>query len=99
MPDDLEPRGDRLRNVLPMPASHVPDAGSESVLPPLDVRGYALTVMMILASVLALQRARPLLVPILIGILISYALDPIVRRFEQWHVPHATAATLVFFGT
>ena len=62
----------------------------------IDVRAYALTVLTILASVPALQWARPLLVPILLAILISYALEPIVRRLVQWRIPHAWAATLVF---
>ena len=66
---------------------------------PLDVRGYALTVMMILASVFALQWARPLLVPILLGILISYALEPMVRRLVGWRIPHGVAASVVFVGT
>jgi predicted PurR-regulated permease PerM len=56
----------------------------------------ALTVLTVLASVVALQWARPILVPILIGILISYALDPIVRRLVGWRVPQPVAASLVF---
>jgi predicted PurR-regulated permease PerM len=63
-----------------------------------DVRGYALTVLMVIACVFALQWARPLLVPILIGILISYALEPMVHRLVRWRVPHAAAASLVFVG-
>ena len=63
-----------------------------------DVRGYALTGLLILASVVALQWARPLLVPILLGMLISYALDPMVQRLVQWRIPHGAAASLVFVG-
>jgi predicted PurR-regulated permease PerM len=40
-----------------------------------------------------------MLVPILLGILISYALDPIVKRLEQWRIPHGIAATSVFVMT
>ena len=65
---------------------------------PVDVRGHAFTALMILASVFALQWARPLLVPILLGTLISYALEPMVHRLVQWRVPHAAAASLVFIG-
>jgi predicted PurR-regulated permease PerM len=54
---------------------------------------------MILACTFALQWARPLLVPILMGILISYALEPMVHRLVQWRMPHAVAAVLVFVGT
>jgi predicted PurR-regulated permease PerM len=62
------------------------------------VRGYALTTLMVLASVFALQWARPLLVPILLGMLISYALEPMVQWLVHWRVPHAVAALLVYVG-
>ena len=66
---------------------------------PMDVRGYALTVLMGLACVFALQWARPLLVPLVFGILISYALEPIVSRLEQWRIPRGLAAPVVFTTT
>jgi predicted PurR-regulated permease PerM len=65
----------------------------------IDVRGYALTVLMVLACVFALQWARPLLVPLLLGILISYALEPMVNRLGEWRVPRGLAAPLVFVTT
>ena len=65
---------------------------------PVDVRGYALTVVMVLACVFTLQWARPLLVPILIGTLISYALEPMVHGLVRARVPHAAAASMVFVG-
>src|SRR6185503_19716511 len=66
---------------------------------PTDVRGYALTVLMGLACIFALQWARPLLVPLVFGILISYALEPIVSRLVQWRIPRGLAAPLVFTTT
>ena len=65
----------------------------------LDVRGVALTVLAVLACLLALQWARPVLVPILLAILISYALDPMVQGLVRWRVPHGLAASLVFIAT
>ena len=53
---------------------------------------------MVLASVFALRWARPLLVPIRLGMLISYALEPMVQRLGHWRVPHSAAASLVFIG-
>ena len=98
----VEESPDRRSHVVPMPglpetADERP-AGAAAVPTAIDVRGYALTVLMILASMFALQWARPLLVPILLGILISYALEPIVQRFVQWGVPHGAAALIVFSG-
>jgi predicted PurR-regulated permease PerM len=63
------------------------------------VRGYAQTVVMILAAVFAVQWARPLLVPILLGVLISYAMEPMVHRLVRWGTPHGLAASVVFVGT
>ena len=63
---------------------------------PVDARGFLLTTLTVVACVLALQWARPLLVPIIIGMLVSYSLDPLVKRLALWRVPQALAATLVF---
>lgn len=75
-------------------APDAPPSGPSAI----EVRGYALTVLTVLASTFALQWAKPLLVPILLGILISYALDPIVHLLTHWRVPHAVAAALTFVG-
>jgi predicted PurR-regulated permease PerM len=84
-----------------MPGAPAGDAPRPSVpiRRPVDVRGTALTVLMVFASVFVLQWARPMLVPILLGILSSYALDPVVKRLEQWRIPHGIAATSVFLMT
>jgi predicted PurR-regulated permease PerM len=63
-----------------------------------DARGVALTGLLVLAGLVTLQWARPLLVPILLAILISYALDPIVQRLVKWGAPLTLAAVLVFVG-
>jgi predicted PurR-regulated permease PerM len=65
----------------------------------IDVRGVALTVLVVLACLFALQWARPVLVPMLIAVLLSYALEPMVNRLVRWQVPRALAASLVFIAT
>lgn len=59
----------------------------------------ALSTLAVLGVLYGLYWARPLLAPILIGILISYALEPIVQRLVFWRVPHGLAASLVFAAT
>ncbi|HEY4958346.1 MAG TPA: AI-2E family transporter [Caldimonas sp.] len=59
---------------------------------PVDVRSMALIVLAVLASVFALQWARAILVPILLGLMFSYALTPAVDRIARWRVPRALAA-------
>src|SRR5689334_14531235 len=81
---------------LPPEPHRAPDASRP--LRRVQAGGVLLTVLTVLACVLALQWTRPLLVPIVIGVLISYSLDPLVKRLTSWHLPHALAVTLVFLG-
>jgi predicted PurR-regulated permease PerM len=87
--------------VVPMPArpSNTDAHPSAPLRRTIDVRGAALTVLVVLASLFALQWARPVLVPVLIAILMSYALEPMVHRLVRWRVPRGLAASLVFTAT
>jgi len=94
-----EPLNRRTPTVIAMPPRPAADASPPVIARRLlGVRGYALTTLMVLAIVFALQWARPLLVPILLGMLISYALEPMVQGLVRWRMPHAAAASLVFVG-
>ena len=62
---------------------------------PVDVRNLALVVIAVLASAFALQWAKAVFIPILLGLMGSYALTPIVERLHRWHVPRAAGAGLL----
>jgi len=62
---------------------------------PVDIRSAALTVLAVLATILVLQYAQAMIIPIVLGLLISYALEPIVARLTRWRVPRPVAAALV----
>lgn len=47
------------------------------------------------AVVGVLHVARPVLVPIVLAVFLFYALDPVVDRLEQWHLPRALGAIAV----
>src|SRR5204862_6827935 len=49
----------------------------------------------LLALTAALYLARGFFVPLLIGILASYALHPLVNRLQSWRVPRSIGAALV----
>ncbi|MEO8717051.1 MAG: AI-2E family transporter [Burkholderiales bacterium] len=55
----------------------------------------ALGVLAVIALVAALYFARAFFVPLLIGILASYALRPLVDGLQAWRVPRVIAAALV----
>jgi len=60
--------------------------------PIIIVRNLAMTVLACLAVVVLLQFAQSVLVPIVIGILISYGLEPFVGGLQRLRVPRAIGA-------
>jgi predicted PurR-regulated permease PerM len=85
-----------------VPPSNKPAEGTPTVAittepgltPVLDVRNLALTVVAVLAVVLVLQYAQSVLIPIVIGILISYGLAPFVGGLQRIRVPRAIGAAV-----
>jgi len=74
------------------PQSAIRDPHSAS---PVDVRSAALTVLAVIAVVMLLQYAQSMIIPIVLGVLISYALDPAVDWMERRRVPRPIGAALV----
>lgn len=60
-----------------------------------NARGLSLGVLATIAFVFALQWAQKFFVPLLLGILIAYTLNPVVRWLERWHIRRIIGATLV----
>ena len=65
---------------------------------PVDVRSASLAVLATLASLFALQWARSVVLPILFGVMLSYALTPVVNRLESWRIPRAAGAAVLLAG-
>lgn len=62
---------------------------------PVDARGLALGVLAVLASVVALWWAQAFLVPLLLGIVISYTLNPLVAWLEHIKIPRVISTVIV----
>jgi len=73
----------------PEPVAVVPRARHRNAL----VVGVA--ILSVIAAVAALYLARAFFVPLLIGILASYALSPLVDWLQAWRIPRAAGAALV----
>ena len=85
------------------PQSAVRDAHSAEPEPltirtPIDIRNAALTVIAVIAIVLTLQYAEAMIIPIVLGVLLSYALEPVVAWMERWRLPRALAAAVVLIA-
>lgn len=62
---------------------------------PVDVRSASIALIALIVSLYALQWAKEIVVPILGGVMTSYALTPIVDRLARWKLPRAVGATLL----
>jgi len=62
---------------------------------PVRVHNVPMVLVAVFVVIYFLQWAKPFLVPLLLGILISYALSPVVGWIERVRVPRAIAALLV----
>lgn len=98
--------GGAARNVLALAMAQIPpvDAPDPPGPPepervhlhmPVDVRSVALAVLAVIASVAALHLAGAVFIPLLMGVIVSYALSPLVDRMQRWRVPRALGAGLL----
>lgn len=85
---------------IPDPAAPAGDTDPPHVLlrMPVDVRSVSLAVLAVLASVYTLRWASAVFIPVVLGLIVSYALSPIVNRLHGWHVPRALGAGVLLLG-
>lgn len=72
-----------------------PEAEPIVIRMPVDIRSIALSIIAAVGLVLFLQYAQAVLIPIVLGALIFYALDPVVDSLEKLRIPRAIGAALV----
>jgi predicted PurR-regulated permease PerM len=67
-------------------------AGVRGVTP---VRNVPLILLAAFASIFILDWAQPVLVPLVLGLIVSYALSPVVDRLEKLAIPRALSAAVL----
>lgn len=66
--------------------------------PVLRVRNVWLVILTLLATLYVLRWAAPILIPVIVGVMTSYALSPLVNAMEKWHIPRAIGAALLLLS-
>jgi predicted PurR-regulated permease PerM len=62
---------------------------------PTAVHSAALTILAVIGAVLILQYAQAMIIPIVLGVLISYALEPMVAALTRLRLPRPVAAAII----
>jgi len=62
---------------------------------PVDVRSVSLAVIAVLAVIASLRWASAVLIPLALGVMLSYALTPVVDGLHRWRIPRPLSAALI----
>jgi predicted PurR-regulated permease PerM len=65
---------------------------------PVDVRSASLVVLAVLASVFALQWGQAVFIPLMLSLLLTYALSPLVEMLHRWRLPRWIGAAFILVG-
>ncbi|GAA4328746.1 AI-2E family transporter [Variovorax defluvii] len=65
---------------------------------PVDVRSASLAVLCVLAMVFTLHWAKAVFVPLLLSLLLTYALAPLVGLLERWRISPWIGAAVILLG-
>ncbi len=74
------------------------DKASPDLPVTVDVRSISLALLAVLASLFVLHWAKQIFIPILLGLLLSYAFSPVVNWLEPYRVPRPLSAGLLLLA-
>jgi predicted PurR-regulated permease PerM len=72
-----------------------PDPAAHGERMPITVHSAPLMLLTVLAVIFVLDWAQEVFVPLLLGVILSYALSPAVSQMERWRIPRALGAALL----
>src|SRR4249920_1108689 len=79
----------------PIESTSLPDPAHRTDRVSIDVRGLALAIVTTIVVVFALQWAEKFFIPLLLGIIIAYTLNPLVVWLERIKIPRVMGTSIV----
>lgn len=70
----------------------------KALIKPVSIRSASLVILAIIATVYFINWAQAVLLPLVVSVLISYALDPLVSTLDRLRLPRALSAALVMIA-
>ncbi|WP_020676815.1 AI-2E family transporter [Geopsychrobacter electrodiphilus] len=91
-----------MKNKSPFEGQGNEQESSESVPAtlhlPVDVRNFSLALLTLLAVIFVLNWAKAIFIPLMLGLMISYALAPFVTWMHKCRIPRAIGAAVLLLG-
>ncbi|MBO9514732.1 MAG: AI-2E family transporter [Variovorax sp.] len=82
----------------PAPAEPAAELERVRLEMPVDVRSASLVVLAVLGSVFALHWAAAVFIPLMVSLMLTYALSPVVDRLERWHISRWVGSAVILLG-
>ena len=94
-----------MSNALESPVqAKLPKNGHSVGAPQMEIvqergsNGLSLTVLAVLGVIFMLYWARAFFIPLMFGVMISYALSPLVKIMQKWRIPRTLGAAILLIG-
>lgn len=85
-------------NSSPAPKAIVETVIATPPRTPVEAHSLAMTILAVLAGVFVLRWAQAVFIPLVVGVMINYALAPLVDRMEKWRIPRALGGAILLLG-
>ncbi len=80
------------------PRAAASESASTALYTPINVRSFSLVMLTVLAVIFTLHWAKTVFIPLMLGVMISYALSPPVNLLKKWRIPRAIGAAVLLLG-
>jgi predicted PurR-regulated permease PerM len=98
-PAILEPQNDAESHAGESRASQgtaTPDVTQQpTVRMPVEMHSLSLALLTVLVVIFMLHWARAVFIPLMFGVMISYAISPLVNLMQKWRIPRAIGAAVL----
>ena len=84
--------------VVAVPPAAPSDVADTLRRPTTDIHSTALRVLAVLAVIYVLHWAQAVFIPLVVGLMINYALSPLVNLMEKWRIPRALGAAVLLLS-
>lgn len=79
-------------------AAEAPEPDRMLLAMPVDIRSASLVVLAVLACVFALRWAAAVFIPLMVSLMLTYALAPLVNQLERWKISRWIGAAAILLG-
>lgn len=96
--DEAIPNTINSASAREVPEAEEPEISRVLLHMPVDVRSLSMAVLAVIGTLWLLHWAKDVFIPVMLGVMFSYALTPVVDRLARWRIPRALSAAVLLLA-